>query len=170
VRRRALWMLLLLLSPAVVQAQQGGGDSAARRAALEARRDSLETAVMKRFVDQLTRELRLGAEQRVETERVLREGGLRRRELMRSSGELRTRLYRAIRSPETAEADYLRLLLEHENLRQREQELWRREQEELARVLTPRQRAQFLVQWARFEDQVRDIIAQQMRPGGPPRH
>jgi hypothetical protein len=51
---------LLLVAPAA-SAQQGAPDPA-RRAALEARRDSLEAAVMQRFADQLHRELRLDAE------------------------------------------------------------------------------------------------------------
>jgi Spy/CpxP family protein refolding chaperone len=167
--RRILLLVgvLLLVAPAA-SAQQGADP--ARRAALEARRDSLEAAVMQRFVDQLHRELRLDAEQRAQTERVLREGGLRRRELMRASGELRSRLHRAIRAADTPDAEFHRLLAEHETLRHRENELWRREQDELAGILSPRQRAQFLVQWVRFQDQVRDIIAQQLRAGGSSRH
>jgi Spy/CpxP family protein refolding chaperone len=163
-------LLLLLLVPSTADAQQGSPDPA-RRAAMEARRDSLETAIMQRFIDQLTRELRLDAEQRTQTERVLRDGAGRRRELMHSSGELRARLHRALRSNTTTDAEFLRLVTEQEALRQRESDLWRREQDELARVLTPRQRVHFLVQYARFHDSVREILSQQMRPGGDsPRH
>jgi Spy/CpxP family protein refolding chaperone len=162
--RATLLMLALLVLPCWAGAQQGTPDPA-RRAALEARRDSLEAEVMQRFLEQLTRELKLDTDQRVQTERVLREGGLRRRELMRASAELRGRLFRAIRATDTPDAEFHRLLAEHENLRHRENDLWRREQDELARVLTPRQRAQFLVQWVRFQDQVREIISQQMRGG-----
>jgi Spy/CpxP family protein refolding chaperone len=162
-------MLLLLVVPLTADAQQG--PDPARRAAMEARRDSLETAVMQRFIDQLTRELRLDADQRAQTERVLRDGAVRRRELMHSSGELRARLHRALRSITTSDAEFMRLVTEQEALRQRESELWRREQDELARVLTPRQRVHFLVQYARFHDSVREILSQQMRPGGDsPRH
>jgi Spy/CpxP family protein refolding chaperone len=168
--RRLLLLVgaLLLVAPSA-SAQQGAPDPT-RRAALEARRDSLEAAVMQRFVDQLHRELRLDAEQRAQTERVLRDGGLRRRELMRASGELRSRLHRGIRAADTPDAEFHRLLAEHETLRHRENELWRREQDELAGILSPRQRAQFLVQWVRFQDQVRDILAQQLRAGGSSRH
>jgi Spy/CpxP family protein refolding chaperone len=163
-------LLLLLLVPGAARAQQGSQDPA-RRAAMEARRDSLETAIMQRFIDQLTRELRLDTDQRTQTERVLRDGAVRRRELMHASGELRARLHRALRSNTTADADFMRLVAEQEALRQREAELWRREQDELARVLTPRQRVHFLVQYARFHDNVREILSQQMRPGGDsPRH
>jgi Spy/CpxP family protein refolding chaperone len=163
-------MVLLLLAPYAAHAQQSGPDPT-RRAALEARRDSLESALMQRFIDQLTRELRLDTDQRNQTERIMRDGGAQRRELMRSSGELRARLHRALRSNSTTDAEFTRLVAEQEALRQRESELWRREQDELARVLTPRQRVHFLVQYARFHDHVREILAQQMRPGGDsPRH
>jgi Spy/CpxP family protein refolding chaperone len=168
--KSALMLLLLLLLPGTARAQQSSPDPA-RRAAMEARRDSLETAIMQRFIDQLTRELRLDAEQRTHTERVLRDGAVRRRELMHASGELRARLHRALRSSTTPDADFMRLVAEQEAMRQREAELWRREQDELARVLTPRQRVHFLVQYARFHDNVREILSQQMRPGGDsPRH
>jgi Spy/CpxP family protein refolding chaperone len=163
-------LLLLLLAPCAAHAQQSSPDPA-RRAAMEARRDSLESALMQRLLDQLTRELRLDTDQRTQTERVMRDGAARRRELMHSSGELRARLHRALRSNTTTDAEFTRLVAEQEALRQRESELWRREQDELARVLTPRQRAHFLIQYARFHDHVREILAQQMRPGGDsPRH
>jgi Spy/CpxP family protein refolding chaperone len=161
---RYLFTLVLLLVPLATQAQQSSPDPS-RRAAMEARRDSLEAAILQRFVEQLTRELRLDDEQQKQVDRVLREGAVQRRQLMQASGDLRGRLHRALRNSGTADADFTRLVAEHELLRQREVELWRREQDELARVLTPRQRAHFLVQWVRFQDNVRDIIMQHMRSG-----
>jgi Spy/CpxP family protein refolding chaperone len=162
-------LTIALLLPATAQAQQPGSDPV-RRAAMEARRDSLEAEIMNRFMTLLNRELRLDADQRARTERTLRAGADRRRDLMRASAELRGELHRALRSNATSDADFVRLLTEHETLRQRESELWRREQDELARILTPRQRAHFVVQWARFQESIRDIVIQQARPaGGPPR-
>jgi Spy/CpxP family protein refolding chaperone len=165
--RRALTLaaVLALLVPAGLAAQQSSPD-AARRAAMEARRDSLEAEVMNRFVDQLTRELRLDADQKTRTERALRMGAHRRRELMRATGELRGEIVRALRNPATTDAEFNRLLTQQETLRQREHDLWTREQDELARILNPRQRAHFVVQWARFQDSVRDIVSQQMRGRG----
>jgi Spy/CpxP family protein refolding chaperone len=163
-----LVMLLVAAAPTGVSGQQGSQDQA-RRAALEARRDSLEAEVLNRFVEELTRELRLDAEQRVRTERALRIGAQRRRDLMRASGDLRGDMIRALRNPATTDADFTRLLARHESLRIRESDLWTREQNELAMVLTPRQRTQFIFHWARFQDNVRDILAQQVR-GGTPRH
>jgi Spy/CpxP family protein refolding chaperone len=164
-------MLLVALcaaTPALAQAQQGSPDHA-RRAAMEARRDSLEAEILNRFVDQLSRELRLDADQRARTERTLRVGAHRRRELMRASGELRGEMIRALRSASTTDAEFTRLLAQQESLRLRENDLWTREQDELARILSPRQRAQFIIQWARFQDNVREILAHQLRGQGPPR-
>jgi Spy/CpxP family protein refolding chaperone len=155
-------LTMLCCLPAPAAAQQPAAD-AGRRAALEARRDSLEAELMQRFLDQLFRELQVEAATRAEVERVVQEGAARRRELLRSSGELRLRLHRAMRNDAATDADFTRLLAAHEALRQRETEIWRGEQEQLARVLSPRQRAQFVVHWVRFHDQVRDIVMQQMR-------
>jgi Spy/CpxP family protein refolding chaperone len=159
----ALFLGMALL-PAATQAQQGQGPpDPARRALMEARRDSLENAIMQRFLDQLSRELSLDAEQLTQTERVLRAGASRRRDLMHASGELRMRLHRGARDRATTDAAFVKMLADHEALRQRENEIWRLEQDELARILSPRQRAQFVMHWVRFQDEVRDIIMQQMR-------
>lgn len=160
--------MMLAVAPSSGWAQQSPPDPA-RRAAMEARRDSLETEILNRFVEQLTRELRLDADQKQRTERTLRIGAHRRRELMRASGELRGEMIRALRSSTTTDAEFTRLLAQQESLRLRENDLWTREQDELARILNPRQRAQFILQWARFQDNVREIVAQQMRGAGPPR-
>jgi Spy/CpxP family protein refolding chaperone len=165
VRRTLILAFGLLLAPAAAMAQQSSPDPA-RRAAMEARRDSLEAEILNRFVEQLTEELKLDASQRARTERSLRMGAHRRRELMRASGELRGEIIRALRNSSTTDAEFNRLLTQQETLRQREHELWTREQDELARILTPRQRAQFVIQWARFQDNVREILADQMRRQG----
>jgi len=158
--------MMLVLAPASGWAQQSSPDPA-RRAAMEARRDSLETEILNRFVDQLTRELGLDANQKQRTERTLRNGAHRRRELMRASGELRGEMVRALRNQNTTDAEFTRLLAQQESLRLRENDLWTREQDELARILNPRQRAHFILQWARFQDNVREIVSQQMRQGPP---
>jgi Spy/CpxP family protein refolding chaperone len=173
--RRAVVMLagLVMLSsalPASAWAQQRG--DAHRRAELEARRDSLESELLSRFLEQLDRELSLTAEQRAGMDRILQSGAEQRRSLMRESGALRVRLARSLRDGTTTDAAFNSLLAEHEALRQREGDLWRAEQDELARVLSPRQRTQFVMQWVRFQEQVRTIISQQLRPssqGGRPR-
>jgi hypothetical protein len=170
VKRAGLTLLFLLLVPAVAgaqQQQQSPGSmrrlDPAQRAAEQARRDSLEAEIVQKFIGDLTRELKLDATQREEIERVLTESGARRRELMRTSGQLRGRMHRALRDPNTPDADFVKLLGEYDLLRVREHDLWRRDQDELARFLTVRQRAQFLIHWANFQDKVRDIIERRIR-------
>jgi hypothetical protein len=157
---------LLFAMPATLAAQQG---DSARRAQMEARRDSLEREIVQKFVVRLTRDLRLDAEQRAQTERILTENGVRRRELMNQAGALRGRMFRATRAESTADTEFTRLLTEHEALRAREHDLWRREQEELARVLSPRQRVQFVTAWAHFQEEMREILSRRMREQAPPR-
>ena len=166
--KRLMILMLLALLPAAARAQdrqQRQPPTPAQIAAYEARRDSLENDIVNKFIDQLTRELKLDAEQRAQTQRVLRESGARRRELSTATRELRTRMSHAGRQPATTEADFNRLLLEFENLRGREHSLWQREQEELARVYSPRQRVQFVVAWTRFQEQLREILSDRMRQG-----
>lgn len=155
-----LVLALLLGGPGLAEAQQPNPE---RRAALEARRDSLEAAVLDRFVDQLSKELNLERDQRRAMERTLRIGAHRRRELARASQELRGEMIRALRTDGTTDSEFTRLLAQQESLRLRENDLWTREQDELARILDPRQRALFVIQWARFQDEVREIISRQLR-------
>jgi hypothetical protein len=152
--------MFLTLMPAALHAQ---ATEQSRRAELAARRDSLEAEVVRKFVHRLARDLRLDADQRTQTEIVLRDSGVRRRELSRASSQLRGRIYRAVRDTTTANADFIQLLTDYEALSSREHELWRREQDELARILDPRQRAHFLLSWVRFQDDMREILARRMR-------
>jgi hypothetical protein len=165
--KRLIVAIVLALMPAAAHAQQT--EEQARRAASAARRDSLEAEIVQKFVQRLSRDLSLDASQRAQTERVLRESGAHRRELSRASSALRGRIYRTARDKSATEADFIRLLAEHESLRAREHDLWRRDQEELARFLNPRQRALFLLSWAHFQDDMRDILSRRMRDQGDSR-
>lgn len=163
--KRLLIAALLLLAPVAARSQQTGSD-AERRAALEARRDSLEEEVVRKFVHRLARDLSLTEAQQTQTVRILRDSGLRRRALSRETSQLRGRLYRSARDTTTTDAEFVRLLNEYDALRTREHDLWRSDQAELARVLEPRQRAQFLLSWSRFQDDIREIISRRMRQDG----
>jgi hypothetical protein len=166
--KRLLIVTLLALTPVAASAQdrpQRQPPTPAQIAAYTARRDSLENDIVNKFIDQLTRELKLGAEQRTQTQRVLRESGLRRRELANATRELRSRMSRTARDPAATEADFNRLLMEFENLRGREHTLWQREQDELARLYSPRQRVQFIGKWTDFQESLREIVADRMRQG-----
>lgn len=152
--------LFLGLVPAALHAQQ---TEQSRRAALDARRDSLEAEVVQKFVHRLARDLELDESQQTRTVSVLRESGVRRRDLSRASSQLRSLIHRAARETTTSDAEFIRLLGEYETLSSREHELWRREQAELASILDPRQRAQFLLSWVRFQDDMREILSRRMR-------
>lgn len=165
-RRMLLLIALLLVSPVALQAQRTGSDDA-RRAAMQARRDSLENEVMQKFIERLAKDLRLDADQRAQTERVMKRSGIRRSELMRRSGELRGRLHRALRSETTTDAEFQRLLADHDALRAQEHDLWRQDQNELAAVLTARQRVQFIISWAHFQETMREIMSQRSREQRP---
>ena len=158
--KRALLVAMLLLMPAGLAAQQ---TESSRRAEFEARRDSLEREVVRKFVEHLANDLALTEEQGTRTTAILLESGTRRRALMRESSALRSRLHRAARASDLTEPEYTRLLAEHETLRAREHDLWRREQDELSRVLTPKQRVQFIIAWAHFQDDMREIISRRLR-------
>ncbi|CAN5761215.1 hypothetical protein BH23GEM10_BH23GEM10_10270 [soil metagenome] len=156
-RGRAL--VLILLATASATPAQAQHDSAARRAALQAYRDSLETEVVHKFVARLSRDLRLNSAQRTTVEQVIRSGAERRRELMRASGELQGRLIRAVRSDDTSSDEFQRLLANHEALRRREHDSWTHDQQQLAAVLNPRQRAHFLLSWTHFQETLREIMS-----------
>lgn len=153
-------LLVLTVAPAALHAQQ---NDANRRAALEARRDSLEAEVVRKFVRHLSRDLGLTDAQSEQTITILRESGLERRALSRASSQLRGRMDRAGRDSTTADAEFIRLLAEYETLRAREHDLWRQDQNDLARVMNPRQRTAFLLSWVRFQDDMREIIWRRMR-------
>ena len=162
--KTVLIAMLLTLAPLAVQAQQRQSREA-ERAAYQARRDSLEREIVTKFIHQLTRDLRLDDNQRAQTEQVLRESGLRRRELVNASRTLRSRMYHAARESGTADAEFARMLNEFEVLRQREHDLWNQEQSELARIYSPRQRVQFVLAWTRFQELLREIISDRLREG-----
>ena len=152
--------LCALLVPGSLEAQR---TDEGRRAAMQARRDSLETEVARKFMERLTRDLRLDTDQRVRVERVMARSSTRRSELTRRSGELRGRLHRALRSETTTEAEFQQLLTDHEALRAQEHDLWRQDQQELSAVLTARQRVQFIISWAHFQATMREIMSQRPR-------
>lgn len=152
---------LLFLTPVMADAQQPSSD--ARRSHMAARRDSLEAEVLQKFMERLNRELKLDGEQRVQVERVLREGSTRRHELLRASADLRGRMFRALRSGGTGDAEFAKLLADSDALRQREHELWDQDQQALARILIPRQRVQFLLSWSHFQENMREILSRHSR-------
>lgn len=154
---RRIAPLLILMAIAFAAPAQAQRNSDARRAELQAYRDSLEAEVVQKFVGRLSRELRLNSTQRTTVEQVIRSGADRRHKLLSASSALQSRLIRAVRSDDTSSEEFQRLLASHEALRRHEHDSWTQDQQKLAAVLNPRQRAYFLLSWTHFQETLREI-------------
>jgi Spy/CpxP family protein refolding chaperone len=121
-------------------------------------REVLEAQVFDHFMTRVSTEMRLSTAGRTRLEQYLKQSGAQRRELARQTVQLRRRLFEATRDSTSAEAEIDQLLREFAQLREREQELWNRDQAELANQLTPRQRAVFILQWMAFNERIRSIM------------
>ncbi len=165
--RRHFWLagvLALLLAPPALLAQQPGPFSAEpplrglgarqgpRGAAL--RRQQLQQQVFARFMDRAQQRLGLSPTDRQRLEQVIRANEVQRRQLAWEARMVRQQLTAAARDPNTPQADYDRLLARVADLRERDLALWRSEQTQLATVLTPRQRAQFMAMRMEFAELV----------------
>jgi hypothetical protein len=139
-----------VLFPAAAEAQRGLGQRPQRR--------ELEQQVFDRFMTKVSTDMRLNPEGRNRLGRYVRQSGMQRRMLSQQTVQLRRRLVAATQDTTTNEAQIDQLLKELVDLRAREQELWNRDQAELANILTPRQRAVFMLEWMVFNDRIRDIM------------
>lgn len=149
-------LALLLAVPVGASAQQPR---------MGAGRARLQAQVIDRFVELSARDLGLDDGGRQRLAEVVRETMQRRQDLARQSAELRRQLAASLRASDTGDAEFARLLDRLDALRERELALWKQENAELARFLTPRQRAEFLALRARFNEHI-----MQLRQGsGPPR-
>lgn len=117
-------------------------------------------------MDRVSVELNLDASARGKLEQHLRTSGQDRRELARNTNDLRGRMMRASRDTTTTDADFRKMLADMTGLRQREEDLWKRDQDALSRILTPRQQTRFIFLWLRFNEQIRD--AGMRAPAGRP--
>lgn len=131
---------------------------------MKQQRQQLQAMIIQRFMDHVSNELQLDGPTRGRLEQQLRQSGQQRRELARSTADLRNRMMRATRDSSANDAEFRKMLGEMTALRQREEDLWKSDQDELGKILTPRQHARFIFMWLRFNEQVRDAA---LRP--PPR-
>lgn len=127
------------------------------------RRATLQRQILERFVDQSAAEMRLPRARRDRLERWLTESTAERQDLTERAAMLRKRLVDAVADPRTTDAEFEAILDDLDYLRQREYDLWKRDQEELAQTLTPRQRAQFAIRLLRLQEMI-----DQQRGGSPP--
>lgn len=159
--RRLLPFLLLLLLVLPASGQQPGDPAGRRRA-------QLETQLLQRFTRQAGQEMRLDSAARDRLTRIIQGVAAERRDLNTAAIDLRRRLALAVRDPASTDAQFEQLMAEQNALRQRENQLWQREQARLSQVLTPRQRAHFALLWLRLQDDARGLMMQRgmgPRPG-----
>lgn len=157
---KKILMLMLLALPVVAEAQglgQGG-----RR---DPRHDMLQGQIVQRFMNHVSSELNLDQAARGKLQEHMKQSGEARRALAERSTDLRLKLLVATRDSATTDAEFRKLLGEVNALRQREEELFTKDQENLSKLLTPRQQARFVFMWLRFQEQVREMA---VRPQGPP--
>jgi hypothetical protein len=155
-------VLMLALLPLSLEAQVVRGGNRLQ-AAGQARRMQLQRQVLQRFVEQNSRELGLSAQERSRIEQILLENNNRREELFTQGAALRARLAEAMRDPNATDDQLNGILNELVELREREHQMWRREQDELARTLPARKRAQLTLRLLRLQERIREMIDQ--RPG-----
>jgi hypothetical protein len=155
-------LTLALCLPAAGAAQLRPG--LRNQAAVADRRDALEAQIVQRLVARAGDAMRLGAPGRRRLAALLENSNAERRGLARQAIAVRRQLAQAVRDPSTSDGDFTRLVRELMRLRAREHELWQQDEKQLETLLTPRQHAQFLLHWARFQDEIRDILAR--RAGG----
>ncbi len=174
-------LLVLPLAPATALAQRPGPFSIERpprapgaarpgqRGVGALRRQQLQQQVFTRFMDRAQQRLGLSAADRQRLEQVIRANEVQRRELAREARQVRQQLNVAARDPSTPQSEYDRLLAQVADLRQRDLALWRDEQAQLATVLNPRQRAQFMAMRMEFAEMVQRMRQQraQAQQGGP---
>ncbi len=115
-------------------------------------------------MNKVSRDLRLDGNERTRLERHVRQTGQQRRQLAQRSVELRRRLNFAVQDSATSDNDFAGLLTELEQLRAAENELWRNDQEALGRLLTPRQRAVFTLQFMQLNERIRELVQQRAPP------
>ncbi len=129
-------------------------------------RMQLERQVMERFARQVGDELNLSTTDRTRVQDWLIRTNQRRRELARETMALRRQLAVAVASPRTTDAEFEKLLDDLRGVRRRELEQLQADEQELSAWLSPRQRAQLFVGLGRFQERIRDLMAER-RPGGP---
>jgi hypothetical protein len=147
-------LLIVLVSPALGSAQ------AAERVPPQQRRQALEAQIFNRFMNRVSTDMQLDAPSRSRLEQHLRQSGQQRRALTQRTVQLRRNLVQAVRDSTTSDAEIDRLLNEFNQLRAREQALWQQDQDALGRMLNPRQRAIFMLQWVQFNERLRELMQQ----------
>jgi Spy/CpxP family protein refolding chaperone len=170
VKKLLLVLLIALSVPSAVLAQQGaqrpGVPPRGQRGAL-LNRVQMERQIVQRFARRMGTDLNLQAPASGQLEQILWSGTAQRREFAQQAMQLQRRLNQAVRNTATTDTEYETLLKEVNELRQREHDHWLRQEQELAKLLTPKQRALLTLRLQQLQQQIREIA--ENRLGGPPR-
>ena len=128
--------------------------------------ERLRSRLMTQFLDHASKELDLTEDQTRRLHQEFGEVQEKRRSLIREQRAVRLRL-EALNQEGRASDDEARQLLQRAaDLKAREAELWREEQERIGRVLTPAQQARFLMLQERFAERVRQMRQDRRRDPG----
>lgn len=140
-----------------VSAQQDTTREPGAAASQREREEQLRARIMGRFLDEASRDLELTEDQSRRLSEAVRASHEERRSLIREQRAVRLRLEALTLEGKGSDAEARELLDRAARLKAREAELWREEQERIARVLTPAQQARFLVLQERFAQRVREL-------------
>lgn len=159
-------LAMLALPAAAQQQQQQQRPGAARRAELERR-------VLDEFMERAGEQAEMNDEQQTRVRVILQESAARHRERTLSAARLRRELAQAVRTSGTTDAEFMRIMQQIETMRAQEQQAWQADQQAIAEVLSPRQRAIFSLRWIEFQDRIRALMGARGRrargtPGRPP--
>lgn len=135
----------------------------------EEQREHLRAELMHRFLDRASRELDLSEEQRQKLVQEFRGIHERRRGLVSEQAQLRRELHELASRDAVTDEEARRLLGRAAQLKAREAELWRQEQEQIGHVLTPRQQLRFLIMQERFAQRVHEMRERRFEEGRAPR-
>jgi Spy/CpxP family protein refolding chaperone len=128
-----------------------------RRPMMQNERAMLQQRIHARFMEVLVQRLRLDDQQRDRVSEILQNDMRERMTLARKSMQARRQLAAAAADTTTEPATIQALLDEMNQLRRQETALAAREDSALATVLTPRQRAEFIILRSRFNERVQEI-------------
>lgn len=157
-RRIGLAALLAVALPLSGAAQTGEAQSPTRQGPpTPEQREEMRQRIEMRFLDMAAQRLELDANQRTRLGAVMQHAAAERRSIAEEGMQLRREAADLLRAGGGDGARAEHILTELTRLRERELELWRREQQDLAGVLTPVQRLEWMAMRARFTERVRGV-------------
>lgn len=170
-RRIVLGALLAVALPLTAGAQTGDAQSPPRQGPpTPEQRAEMRQRIELRFLDMAAQRLELDANQRTRLGAVMQHAAGERRSIAEEGMRLRREAANLLRTGGSDDARAEHILTELTRLREREMELWRREQRDLAGVLSPVQQLELMAMRARFTERVRGVRGMGPHGEGGRRH